>query len=147
MAFNIRQVLGLTKPDRANMILKRQDKAAELRKQGHNCAQCVLMSLGDKVGLDTSTACRLSAGLGMGIAGSGEICGAVVGMAIAEGMCHGTSTDELVRVAKNVRRMMDRFKEENQGRVCCRDLKDQENIRPCIDLIRQAVGIFLESRD
>lgn len=146
MAFNIRQVLGLTKPDRAAMIIKRQEKAADLRKQGHNCAQCVLMALGDKVGLDTSTACRLSAGLGMGIAGSGEICGAVVGMAIAEGMCHGTSTDELVRVAKNVRRMMDRFKEENNGRVCCRDLKDHDDIRPCIDLIRQAVGIFLESR-
>lgn len=146
MAFNIRQMLGLTKTDPATLIIKRQEKAAELRRNGHNCAQCVLMSLNDKIGLDTSTACRLSAGLGMGIAGSGEICGAVVGMAIAEGMCHGTSTDELVRVAKNVRKMMERFKEENKGRVCCRDLKDHDDIRPCIDLIRQAVGIFMESR-
>lgn len=146
MAINIREVLGLAKQDKATMILRRQDKAAELRRAGHNCAQCVLMSISDKVGLDRSTACRLSAGLGMGVAGSGEICGAVTAMAIAEGMCHGTSTEELTRVAKNVRKMMERFKAENNGRICCRDLKDKADVRPCIDLIRQSVGIFLESR-
>lgn len=126
-------------------IKEYQECAAAFRAKGYNCAQCVLIALADKISLDPDMAVRLGAGLGSGIAGRGEVCGAINAAAIAEGMRHGISLEERKEVVKAAGNMLDRFKEENGGRVCCRDLKGKDDVRPCIDLIRQAVGIFLES--
>lgn len=128
-------------------IKEYKDIAAEFRAKGYNCAQCVMMALADCIGLDSDSACKIGAGLGSGIAGRGEICGAINAAAIAEGLLHGTSPEERKLVVMNVGQMFDRFKDENGGRVRCRDLKGKEGVRPCIDLIRQAVGIFIEHHD
>ncbi|HIQ79559.1 MAG TPA: C_GCAxxG_C_C family protein [Candidatus Scatomorpha intestinavium] len=66
------------------------EKALEFRQRGCNCAQSTLCALSGRIGLDTDTARRLSAGLGGGLR-AGEACGAYCGavlaisMALAEG--------------------------------------------------------------
>lgn len=122
-----------------------KDKAMELRKEGYNCAQCVLMALAPKIKIDEETAARLCSGLGAGVAGSGQICGAANAMAMAESALHGTAPGDKVEAMKAVRKLIDRFAEENGNRINCCDLKGVEGVRPCAELITQAVGIFEEA--
>lgn len=119
-----------------------KDKALELRGKGYNCAQCVLMALAPKVGIDDETAARICSGLGSGVGGSGQICGAANALAMAESCLHGTAPTDKVEAMKAVRKLIDRFSAENGDRINCCDLKGKEGIRPCNELIAQAVEIF-----
>ena len=119
-----------------------KEKALELRGMGYNCAQCVLMALSSRIGIDEQTAARICSGLGTGVGGSGQICGAANAMAMAESCLHGTAPTDKVEAMKAVRRLTDRFSEENCNRINCHELKGKEGIRPCNELITQAVGIF-----
>lgn len=122
-----------------------KDKALELRDRGYNCAQCVLMALAPKIGIDEETAARLCSGLGAGVGGSGQICGAANAMAMAESCLHGIAPTDKTKAMKDVGKLIDRFAEENGGRINCCELKGKEGIRPCNELITQAVGIFEEA--
>ena len=55
-----------------------KEKATELHGKGCNCAQSVLLSLGDVTGLDEKTAAAVACGFGGG-AGCRELCGALSG--------------------------------------------------------------------
>ena len=128
-------------------IEKLQDYAIDLRKKGYNCAQCVLMSLSDKLNIDENLAAKLTAAFGSGFAGSGEICGAVSSLGIAEGLKENNSGPEAkIKVMKSTRQLLEKFKEENGGRFLCRDLKGKEGARSCPELIRQSIAIFLNSK-
>ena len=61
------------------------EKALEFRQRGCNCAQSTLCALSGRIGLDTDTARRLSAGLGGGLR-AGEACGAYCGAVLAISM-------------------------------------------------------------
>ncbi len=122
-----------------------KEKALELRGMGYNCAQCVLMALAPKIGLDEQTAARICSGLGAGVGGSGKICGAANAMAMAESCLHGTAPTDKAEAMKAVRILIDRFADENGGRIDCCDLKGKEGVRPCNELITQAVEIFEEA--
>ena len=125
-------------------IARRQDYAIELRGKGYNCAQCVLMSLSDKLGVDEDMAAKLTAAFGSGFAATGEICGAMSALGIAEGLAGNDSTPQAkLKAMKATKVMFDQFKDENGGRFRCRDLKGKEDTRSCPELIRQAVAIFL----
>ncbi len=126
-------------------ITEKKDKSLALRKEGYNCAQCVLMTLAPLVNLDEETATRICSGLGSGVGGSGQICGAANAMALAESCLHGTAPTDKAEAMKDVRRLLDRFSSENGDRINCCDLKGKEGVRPCAELIRQAVGIFCEA--
>lgn len=123
---------------------ERQRKAAALRKQGYNCAQCVLMAFNDVTGLDDSLAARLASALGSGVGAHGEICGVANAMAIIEGTLHGPEASEKVPASKGARAVCQRFIDENEGRIRCRDLKSQPGVRPCDELIAQGIAIFNE---
>lgn len=125
-------------------IARRQDYAIELRGKGYNCAQCVLMSLSDKLGVDEDMAAKLTAAFGSGFAATGEICGAMSALGIAEGLAENDSTPQAkLKAMKATKVMFDQFKDENGGRFRCRDLKGKVDARSCPELIRQAVEIFL----
>ena len=126
-------------------IARRQDYAIALRGKGYTCAQCVLMSLADRLGVDEEMAAKLTASFGSGFAATGEICGAMSALGIAEGLAENDSTPQAkLKAMKATRQMFDRFAEENGGRFRCKDLKGKEDTRSCPDLIRQAIAIFLE---
>ena len=128
-------------------ITRIQAQAIELRGQGYNCAQCVLMSLADRLGVDKETAAKTTAAFGSGFAATGEICGAMSALGIAEGLAENASTPKAkLKAMKATNEMFERFKEENGGRFRCIDLKGKDDARPCPDLIRQAIAIFLSKK-
>lgn len=115
----------------------------EWRRQGYNCAQCVLMAFEDVTGLSPEAASKVALALGGGTGGSGNICGALTGAAVAEGFTHaGAPSDKAASYART-NRVIDRFRAEN-GHVDCRDLKGAVPPRPCNDLIKDAVRILHE---
>lgn len=120
----------------------RKAKALELRSQGYNCAQTVLMVFSDVTGLDEATSARIASGLGAGVGASGEICGAINAAALAEGMRHGDRPADKAEAMKAVRRLVDSFAAGNDGCVRCKELKGIPGKRPCNDLILQAIEIF-----
>ena len=128
-----------------NSIESCQDYAIELRQKGYNCAQCVLMTISRQTGNDEDLASRLSAAYGGGFSGTGEMCGALSILGMAEGLISKASTtQDKVTAMKCTKALYQRFKDENDGRVLCRELKGKENARQCPDLIKQAIRIFFE---
>lgn len=128
-------------------LQERIDKAMDLRKQGYNCAQAVAMVFPDLTGLDDDLMAKLTCALGTGVGGQKEICGAANGMAICAGMRHGSAPQDKTAAMQDAGRLITRFRKENGGRVNCRDLKGVEGIRPCNDLIAQAITILHESME
>lgn len=60
-------------------------RALDYHKNGYNCAQSVFAACCEYTGMDEKTALAISAGFGGG-ARSGELCGAVTGAIMAEGL-------------------------------------------------------------
>lgn len=127
-------------------IARIQDYAIHLRGKGYNCAQCVLMSLADILDVDEGMAAKMTAAFGSGFAASGEICGAMSALGIAEGLNENdTSPQAKLKAMKVTHAMFDRFKEGNGGHYRCHDLKGKADARSCPDLIRQSIELFLRS--
>lgn len=124
---------------------ERIDKALKLRKEGYSCASAVLMSFDDITGLDDNTALAITNGLGTGIGGTREICGAAATMAIVEGFLHPASPSEKVNVATQAGTLIKEFKAANMDCVRCADLKNKQScgiIRPCNELVTQCVELL-----
>ncbi|MGA2175343.1 MAG: C-GCAxxG-C-C family protein [Verrucomicrobiota bacterium] len=103
----------------------RSDIAAEKFLSGYNCAQAVLYSFCDDLGVNKDTALRLACGFGAGMARKQEVCGAISGGIITLGLKHGrgegqerTVTEETYR---KVRELMSQF-ESKHGTCLCRTL-------------------------
>lgn len=126
-------------------LQERIDKAMELRRQGYNCAQAVIMVFPDLTGLEPELAARITSALGTGVGGQREMCGAANAMALCVGMRHGARPEDKTAAMKDAGSLCERFRTENEGRINCRDLKGQPGIRPCNDLIARAIGILHES--
>ncbi|MDE6697225.1 MAG: C-GCAxxG-C-C family protein [Muribaculaceae bacterium] len=136
----------MEKSDIYKEIEKSQNHAIELRNQGYGCAQCVLMALSDKLGLQEKQAAKMGAAYGTGFAGSGGICGVISILGIAEGLLSkGYGPEDKSKVMWNTKAMLDRFSKENGDRSLCCDLKGKEDTRKCPELIKQGIEIFLES--
>ncbi|MDE7160107.1 MAG: C-GCAxxG-C-C family protein [Muribaculaceae bacterium] len=125
-------------------LSERKERAMELRRQGYNCAQAVLLAFNDVTGLSEDMAARLSSGLGAGVGGSRELCGAVTGMALVESSRHGSAPADKAGAMKAVGRLTDEFKTRN-GCLRCEDLKGVPGKAPCNDLILHAVEIMHNS--
>lgn len=98
------------------------DKAKELRQQGYNCAQAVLMPFAAELGLDEATAARIAMGLGSGVGGQGEICGVANGMAMALGLRYAPDAALKGKAAAEVRALTEQFR-SCHGCLRCHDLK------------------------
>lgn len=104
---------------------KYEEKAIKLFKEGFNCAQSVFLAFDDVMGLDRSTALKLSSSFGGGMARMREVCGAVSGMFMVLGVLYGydSPTDMEAKKAHYafLRDAADKFKAEN-GSIICRDI-------------------------
>jgi C_GCAxxG_C_C family probable redox protein len=92
---------------------------------GYNCAQAVLYSFCDDLGLDKDVALKLACGFGAGMARRQEVCGAITGGIITLGVKHGrgegqdrAATEDVYR---KVQELMSRF-ESRLGICNCRTL-------------------------
>ncbi|MBK9927628.1 MAG: C_GCAxxG_C_C family protein [Anaerolineales bacterium] len=92
---------------------------------GFNCAQSVVTSFCDDLGIDKDTALRLSCGFGGGIGRKGEVCGTVTGGIIIIGAKHGKDTqgnkENMDVTYSKTRELMD-FVAEKHGSYLCRTL-------------------------
>ena len=103
----------------------RSDIAVETFLAGYNCAQAVLYSFCDELGIGADTALRLATGFGAGMARLQGVCGAISGGIIVIGLKHGrgegqdrSATEETYRRA---RELFTRF-EARHGTCVCREL-------------------------
>lgn len=122
-------------------IEERKRVAAELHAKGYNCAQSVLMAFEDKTRLSSAEACGIAAGLGAGVGGCGEICGAVSAMAIVAGKAQDAKAEDKKRIYGEVKSLCEEFKSRNDGRIVCRELKRPGAPRTCAALIDDCIEI------
>lgn len=126
-------------------ITECQDYAINLRNKGYNCAQCVLMSLSKHIGIDEKLAARISAAYGSGFGGSGQMCGAISVLGIAEGlMIPGSEPHDKADAMWRIKDLLEKFKEQNDGRFLCPELKSKEYYKICPDLIKECIELFLK---
>ena len=108
----------------------RKEKAAELKCCGsYNCAQSVLCTYYDYMGMDMETAKHLGNSLGAGMGNMEGTCGAIVGAGIVLGL----ATKDKGKASKGMRQIMEKFQACN-GAVQCKLLKGVETgkvLREC----------------
>lgn len=135
----------------------REERAVALFREGYNCAQAVVAAFADLYGLDTETALRLSASFGGGMGRMRQVCGAVSGMLMVNGLDNGSS-DPADKQAKQrnyakVQELAAAFRAENGSIICgellagtCPKVADSPvpsdrteeyyRKRPCADYVR-----------
>jgi C_GCAxxG_C_C family probable redox protein len=105
--------------------MNRTEVALSKFSEGYNCAQSVLYSYSDALGLDKNTALKMACGFGAGVGRKGEVCGAVTGgiMVIGAKYGRGETDDHTAKelTYKKTRELMDRF-EKKHGTFICRKL-------------------------
>ncbi len=138
---------------------------------GYSCAQAVVLAFGDVTGFCDEQAMRLCSSFGGGMGRLREVCGAVCGMFIVEGLLEGyfdpTREDAIRQKAEHYARIQElakRFRERNASIVCREILgarattspipeartPDYYKTRPCARMCGDAAEIleeFLKERD
>lgn len=119
---------------------ERKERARMLHKQGYNCSQCVVMVFDDIHGLDQEVVARISAGFGGGVGGMKQVCGAVSGMVMLEGLTKYSRPSDKPMLYAEVKAATDEYKLLNGSIVCGELLKPGR--KPCIELIEDAITII-----
>lgn len=143
--------------------MSRVDDAAELFTNRYSCSQAVFAAFAPSLGVGSSEALKLSAGLGGGIR-AGSACGAVLGalMVLGEAYADGTpGPDSRQAVADAVDTFRTRF-EERVGEFDCPDILGYDTRDPeqratveelglresrCLPAVRAAAEILEEMLD
>jgi len=106
------------------MNTKSEIAAAKFLK-GYNCAQSILYTFSDELGIDENTALRIATGFGAGMGRKQEVCGAVTGGIMVIGLKYGRGENDERKVMDQayikVRALMDRFSAKH-GAFICREL-------------------------
>ena len=102
--------------------MDKKDKALELFRNSHNCAQAVFTACADRRRIDADTAKSVAAGFGGGIGGTQATCGAVTGAVMAIGVSYFDPVnivDSKRRVGDLTRTFLNEF-ERREGSLICR---------------------------
>ena len=122
----------------------RKHLAAEKKRCGsHNCAQAIVCTYADRIGLDDATARNIGNAFAAGMGNMEGTCGALVGAGIVLGM----ATKDKAQAMKAMRQVMTQFQQRN-GATQCRLLKGvgtKEVLRECPDCVADAAE-FLETQ-
>ena len=116
--------------------------AIEKHRKGYNCAQAVLAVFADELGMNEVTAYKLMEGLGGGVGGMRDVCGAfsaaaaVIGFYKSSGTLDGATKKDAYDA---VQQAAEKFKEEYDS-VICREILEKYPA-PCGDKIALAVRI------
>ena len=111
------------------MMKSIEERVAEIKDKhtrGYNCAQIVLCSYAEELGIDEETLFRISEGFGAGMGGMMQTCGAVTAMFMALGLANSSgdlqACDTKPQTMKKVRELAAEFEKKN-GSIVCRELK------------------------
>lgn len=106
-------------------MLNKTETAIQKFSTGYNCAQSVLFSFSDDIGIDKNAALKIACGFGAGMGRKGEVCGAVTGGIITIGTKYGRgdadSWGATEKTYLKTRELMDKF-ETKFGTCICREL-------------------------
>lgn len=120
----------------------RKHLAAEKKRcNSHNCAQAVVCTYCDMVGLPEQTALDIAGAFGSGMGSMDGTCGSLVGA----GMVLGLATKDRIKARAQMKEIMNKFQERN-GATQCKYLKGigtGVRLRECPDCVADA-SEFLE---
>lgn len=101
------------------------DHAVDCFNNGFNCAQAVISTYCERLGLDKTTALRIAGGFGGGMGYIGETCGAVTGafmlIGLKYGKIHSEDNEAKEKTYALIKEFTKRFKDIN-GSVRCTEL-------------------------
>jgi C_GCAxxG_C_C family probable redox protein len=107
--------------------MNRSEIAVNKFKEGYCCAQSVLYSYAEQLGISEDLALRLANGFGAGMGRWQEVCGAVSGAIIVLGLIYGRGAsdgkDKHEYTYLKVRELIEKF-EAQYGSVICKNLLD-----------------------
>ena len=124
----------------------RIEEAVRKKSNGYNCAQAILCTYCDKLGISEQDAYRMSAAMGAGMGSMDGTCGAISAACMAAGMAQKGEGNTTAASLKQAREMMQRFGKQN-GTVPCGELKGigtAKVVRSCPDCVKDA-ATFLEA--
>ncbi len=123
-------------------------KALEYHQNGFNCAQSVFAACCEYTGMDEKTALAVSAGFGGG-ARSGELCGAITGAVMAEGLVFpfvdGQDVEAKEKIAAIAKQCVG-LAREKYGFVRCADLKGNINCNEIIAFMAETAEQIIEKK-
>ena len=125
------------------METRKQIASEKLQCGTHNCAQAVVSTYADLIGLDETTAKNIANAFGGGMGNMEGTCGALVGAGIVMGL----STKDKAASRKGMRQIMTKFQERN-GATQCKMLKGVGTrviLRECTGCVADAAE-FLEEQ-
>lgn len=135
------------------MMKSIEERVAEIKDKhtrGYNCAQIVLCSYAEELGIDDETLFRISEGFGAGMGGMMQTCGAVTAMFMALGLANSSgdlqACDTKPQTMKKVRELAAEFEKKN-GSIVCRELKGIDTgkvLRSCDGCIEDGIRILGE---
>lgn len=141
----------------------KREIAEELFVEGYNCTQAIVRTFADEANTDIDILTKIASSFGGGMGRLREVCGAVSGMFLLDGLIEGY-TDPQDRSAKaehyaRIQHLAAKFIERN-GSIVCRELlgikvqtvsampdertPEYYRTRPCARLIGDAAEIFEE---
>ncbi|MDO4975656.1 MAG: C-GCAxxG-C-C family protein [Eubacteriales bacterium] len=131
--------------------------------EGYNCSQSVFLAFHEELGLDLSTAAKLSSSFGGGMGRMREVCGAVSAMFMVAGLKYGYDDPKDYEAKKEhyarIRALAEEFKKKNSSIVCKELLgitkpngdappekrtEEYYKKRPCPHLVKDAADIVEE---
>lgn len=123
----------------------KKEEALSIFNSGLNCAQAVLASFADELGLDKEKALMIGSGFGAGMGRMALTCGAVTGALMVLGLKYGYTSGEN-RQAKDrscglIKDFILEFSKQN-GSIVCRDLLGCDVSTPEGLVFAQEKGLF-----
>lgn len=104
-------------------MAQKGSRAVELFSSGYNCAEAVVLAVGQNLGLASPLIPRIATPFGGGIGRSGGTCGALVGAVLAVGLLKGRDSAEGDKgQAYNLAQHLYSAFQEEMGSTLCRDL-------------------------
>ena len=123
-----------------NFFMTKRELAESNFVTGYSCAQAVVKAFADVTGFDGEQAMRLCSSFGGGMGRLREVCGAVSGMFIVEGLLEGyfdpTAENAQLQKAEHYKRIQElarRFKERNTSIICREILGARATTNPTPD--------------
>jgi len=106
-------------------MMEKSEQAIAKFVGGFNCAQSVLFSFCDELGLDKNQALKLACGFGAGMGRKEEVCGAVSGGILVISAKYGRGENDDRKATETtyakIRELMDQFSRKH-GTYLCRNL-------------------------
>jgi C_GCAxxG_C_C family probable redox protein len=127
------------------METRKHIASEKLQSGTHNCAQAIVSTYADIIGLDETTAKNIANAFGGGMGNMEGTCGALVGAGIVLGL----ATTDRAKSRAGMRQVMMRFQERN-GATQCKLLKGVGTnivLRECSGCVADAAELLEEQLD